>query len=230
MSDTVQPMDCNPGLLLQGILQARIPGGLLCPPPRHLPDPGIGPVSCNTGRFFNYWASGSSCQYLLVPKVQRDQGPYLSLKFSSETISCQRLWKLFPLSPFPNGALPPSAQLQPGFGGPTLMFHWWLQAACSYVQTSEAGVQMGPPTSERPGEREVVDAPVFCSSLLSLPPWPFLTICQELFKHSEQRTVTGRFHSPESRECLPWFPESQKQVQLLPLGLLFRFKDSFYPT
>ena len=40
------PMDCSPpGSSVHGILQARILGGLPCPPPGDLPNPGIKPVS-----------------------------------------------------------------------------------------------------------------------------------------------------------------------------------------
>ena len=42
------PMDCSPpDSFVYGILQARIPspGGLPCPPPGDLPNPGIGPMS-----------------------------------------------------------------------------------------------------------------------------------------------------------------------------------------
>ena len=40
------PMDCSlPGSFVHGILQARILKGLPCPPPGHLPDPGIEPTS-----------------------------------------------------------------------------------------------------------------------------------------------------------------------------------------
>ena len=39
-------MDCSPpGSSLHGILQARNWSGLPCPPPGHLPDPGIEPSS-----------------------------------------------------------------------------------------------------------------------------------------------------------------------------------------
>ena len=40
------PMDCNlPGSSVHGVLQARIWGGLPCPPPGNLPNQGIQPVS-----------------------------------------------------------------------------------------------------------------------------------------------------------------------------------------
>ena len=40
------PMGCSlPGSSVHGILQARILEGLPCPPPGHLPDPGIEPTS-----------------------------------------------------------------------------------------------------------------------------------------------------------------------------------------
>ena len=40
------PMDCSiPGFSVHWILQARILSGLLCLPPRDLPDPGIEPES-----------------------------------------------------------------------------------------------------------------------------------------------------------------------------------------
>jgi len=50
-------MDCNlPGSSVHGILQARILEWVACPPPGHLPDPGIEPASFTTpalaGRFF----------------------------------------------------------------------------------------------------------------------------------------------------------------------------------
>ena len=51
------PMDCSPpGSPVLGILQSRILGGLPCPPPGYLPDPGIDPSSLMSpvlaGRFF----------------------------------------------------------------------------------------------------------------------------------------------------------------------------------
>ena len=106
-------MDCNPpGSSVQGILQARIPEWVAMPSSQASSRPRD--RTC----LLQYWQIlltteplGKLLCYLLVPKVQTDQGPYLSLKFSSEPISCQRLRKLFPLSPFQNGALPPSAQL-----------------------------------------------------------------------------------------------------------------------
>ena len=40
------PMDCSPpGSSVHGILQTRVLGGLLCPPPGDLPNPGIEPMS-----------------------------------------------------------------------------------------------------------------------------------------------------------------------------------------
>ena len=40
------PMDCSlPGSSVHGVLQARIWGGLPCPPPGNLPNQGIQPVS-----------------------------------------------------------------------------------------------------------------------------------------------------------------------------------------
>ena len=46
----------SPGSSVHGILQARIPGGLPCPPPGDHPNPGIEPESIMspelTGRFF----------------------------------------------------------------------------------------------------------------------------------------------------------------------------------
>ena len=93
--------------LSRGFCRQEYRSGLPCPPPRDLPDQGsnLSPALLADG------PPGKLLCYLLVPKVQTDQGPYLSLKFSSEPISCQWLRKLFPLSPFQNGALPPSAQL-----------------------------------------------------------------------------------------------------------------------
>ena len=39
------PVDCSPpGSSVHGVLQAGRLGGLLCPPPGDLPDPGIEPV------------------------------------------------------------------------------------------------------------------------------------------------------------------------------------------
>lgn len=118
----------------------------------------------------------------------------------------------------------------PGFQDPHWCLCWWLQAACSYTSRPVKQAFRWALQPVKGLEGSDGQHPVFCSSLLSLPPWPFLTICQELFKHWAMHSHKDAFHSPESRECLPWFPESQKQVQLLPLGLLFRFKDSFYPT
>ena len=49
-------MDCSlPGFSVQGILQARILGGLSCSPPGDLPNPGdCTHVSCIIGRFFTH--------------------------------------------------------------------------------------------------------------------------------------------------------------------------------
>ena len=56
------PMDCSPpGSPVLGILQSRIPGGLPCPPPGYLPDPGVEPASLVSpalaGRFVSTSAS-----------------------------------------------------------------------------------------------------------------------------------------------------------------------------
>ena len=46
VSDFCGPMNCSlPGSSVHGILQARIMEWVPCPPPRHLPDPGIKPMS-----------------------------------------------------------------------------------------------------------------------------------------------------------------------------------------
>ena len=64
---------CNPmdyslsGSSVHRISQARIPSGLLCPPPGHLPDPGIKPTSTVSsalaGRFFSFESPGEPTLY-----------------------------------------------------------------------------------------------------------------------------------------------------------------------
>ena len=57
MSDSIPPMDCSPlGASVHEIFQARVLEWLPCPPPGHLPDPGMDPVSLTSavleGGFF----------------------------------------------------------------------------------------------------------------------------------------------------------------------------------
>ena len=56
------PLDCSlPGSSLHGVLQTKILGGLPCPPPGDLPDPGIEPESLMSpvlaGAFFTISAT-----------------------------------------------------------------------------------------------------------------------------------------------------------------------------
>ena len=150
---------------------------------------------------FNHWASGEAYVVCCVPKVQTDQGPYLSLKFSSEPISCQQLGKLFPLSPFQNGALPPSAQL-PAQASRT---HTDVCVGdCRqpvHTHPDQWSSSEGPSNQWKAWEGSDGQNPRLCSSLSSLPAWLLLTICQELFKLSKQLAVTRMLFilmSPES--------------------------------
>lgn len=132
-------------------------------------------------------------------------------------------------TPTPCHPLPGS---QPRLPGPTLLF---VLAPASilftHIQTSGAGgVQKGPLTSERRGRKGTgrIQCPtVACSHChlgFSLPPARSCSNTHATLSHKEL------FHSPDSRECLPWFPERQMPVQLLPLGHLFRSKGSSHPT
>ena len=59
-------MDCNPpDSSVHGILLARIPEWLPCPPPGDLPNPGVEPVSC-IGRFFAPSATWEAQEYVYV--------------------------------------------------------------------------------------------------------------------------------------------------------------------
>ena len=137
---------------------------------------------------FNHWASGEAYVVCCVPKVQTDQGPYLSLKFSSEPISCQQLGKLFPLSPFQNGALPPSAQLP----AQALMFVLVIAGSLFiHIQTSEA-VQKGPPTSERPG-KEVTGRTQGCAAACPH--------CQLGFSLPSARSCSNSLSNSQSQGC-----------------------------
>jgi len=60
-----ESMDCSlPGFSVHSILQARIWSGLLCPPPRALPNPGIEPMSLMSfalaGMFFTTSATSEA--------------------------------------------------------------------------------------------------------------------------------------------------------------------------
>ena len=219
--------------LSRGFCRQEHWSGLPCPPPGDLSDPRIEPVSpAILADSFNHWASGEAlvlsagsqkCRQTKDPTFLLNSAQNQSNANSYENYFHGHLSKMEPCHPLPSS--------QPRLPGPTLMFVLVIASSLFiHIQTSEAGVQMGPPSSERPagkwreGPRVPQKLALTYHLGLSLPS---ARSCSNTLSNVQSQ---GCFSLSESSECPPWFPESQKQVQLLPLGLLFRFKDSFYPT
>ena len=162
--------------------------------------------------------------YPLGPKSKEGQKTIHSFKFSSEPISCQQLGKLLPSSLLQNGALPPLPRSPPRPLGPTLLLVLASTGSLfTHIQTTRAGVPKGPPMNERPGRRvtDRIECPAVACFHCHLA---YLTTCQKLFKHSEQRPATRIRSTLWSRERPPCFPESQKRVSLSPSSSLFRIQ------
>ena len=95
------PMDCSlPGSSVHGILQARILEWVPCPPPGHLPDPGIEPASLNiscTGRQVIYMCTylHFEVSFFLFSLNERFFKFYSALQFSKVSHMISYLLKCF---------------------------------------------------------------------------------------------------------------------------------------
>ena len=89
VSDSCDPMDCSPsGSSVHRILQARIPEWIAVPPPGHLPDPGIEPMSpvspALAGRFFTTTPPGKQMAQKQNLRLLVGVGPWSWLRGSSD--------------------------------------------------------------------------------------------------------------------------------------------------
>lgn len=108
----------------------------------------------------------------------------------------------------------PSSQPWP-LGDPRRCLYWHLQATCSHRSRLPEQEELRRALPQMRGqEQSDRQDPMSHSSLFSLPLWPYLTTCQNLFKHWATPSHKDPFHFLESKECLPWFPESQMQVSV----------------